>query len=33
MHLQARADATERPVHVRHLAEVLAAALPEGDGR
>jgi L-lactate dehydrogenase complex protein LldE len=33
MHLQARADATERPVHVRHLAEVLAAALPEDDGR
>lgn len=33
MHLQARADATERPVHIRHLAEVLAAALPEDDGR
>jgi L-lactate dehydrogenase complex protein LldE len=30
MHLQARAEATERPVHIRHLAEVLAAALPEG---
>ena len=29
MHLQARADATGRPVHVRHLAEVLAAGLPE----
>jgi hypothetical protein len=29
MHLQARAEATGRPVHVRHLAEVLAAALPE----
>jgi len=28
MHLQARAEATGRPVHVRHLAEVLAAALP-----
>lgn len=33
MHLQARADATERPVHVRHLAEVLAAALPDERGR
>jgi L-lactate dehydrogenase complex protein LldE len=32
MHLQARADATDRPVHVRHLAEVLAAALPDADG-
>ena len=32
MHLQARAEATGRPVHVRHLAEVLAAALPEEDG-
>jgi L-lactate dehydrogenase complex protein LldE len=32
LHLQTRADATGRPVHVRHLAEVLAAALPpEGD--
>jgi L-lactate dehydrogenase complex protein LldE len=31
MHLQARADATGQPVHVRHLAEVLAAGLP-GDG-
>jgi L-lactate dehydrogenase complex protein LldE len=29
MHLQARAEAMGRPVHVRHLAEVLAAALPE----
>lgn len=28
MHLQARAEATGRPVHVRHLAEVLAAGLP-----
>jgi L-lactate dehydrogenase complex protein LldE len=33
MHLQARAEATGKPVHVRHLAEVLAAALPaEGEG-
>jgi L-lactate dehydrogenase complex protein LldE len=32
MHLQARADATDRPVHVRHLAEVLAAGLPELPG-
>jgi L-lactate dehydrogenase complex protein LldE len=31
MHLQARAEATDRKVHVRHLAEVLAAALPEDD--
>ena len=29
MHLQARADVTDRPVHVRHLAEVLAAGLPD----
>ena len=28
MHLQARAEAAGRPVHVRHLAEVLASALP-----
>jgi L-lactate dehydrogenase complex protein LldE len=28
MHMQARADATGRPLHVRHLAEVLAAGLP-----
>jgi len=28
MHLQARAEAVGRPVHVRHLAEVLAAGLP-----
>jgi L-lactate dehydrogenase complex protein LldE len=28
LHLQSRAEATGRPVHVRHLAEVLAAALP-----
>ena len=33
MHLQARAEATGRPVHIRHLAEVLAAALPEEAGR
>ena len=33
MHLQARAEATDNPVHVRHLAEVLAAGLPvERDG-
>jgi len=33
MHLQSRAEATGHPVHVRHLAEVLAAALPaDGDG-
>ncbi len=31
MHMQARAEATDRPLHVRHLAEVLAAGLP-GDG-
>ena len=31
MHLEARAEATGRPVHVRHLAEVLAAGLPEGE--
>ncbi|HET6951918.1 MAG TPA: (Fe-S)-binding protein [Acidimicrobiales bacterium] len=29
MHLQARADVTGPPIHIRHLAEVLAAALPE----
>jgi len=29
LHMQSRAEATGRPVHVRHLAEVLAAALPE----
>ena len=29
MHLQTRADATGAPIHVRHLAEVLAAALPD----
>ena len=29
MHLQTRSDATGAPVHVRHLAEVLAAALPD----
>jgi L-lactate dehydrogenase complex protein LldE len=28
MHLQSRAEAAGHPVHVRHLAEVLAAALP-----
>lgn len=28
MHLQTRSDATGTPIHVRHLAEVLAAALP-----
>jgi L-lactate dehydrogenase complex protein LldE len=28
MHMQGRADATGRPLHVRHLAEVLAAGLP-----
>ena len=32
MHLQARAEATDRPVHVRHLAEVLAAGLPDAEG-
>jgi len=31
LHLQARAEASGRPVHVRHLAEVLAAGLPPGD--
>lgn len=30
LHLRTRAEATGRPVHVRHLAEVLAAGLPEG---
>lgn len=29
MHLQSRAEATDRPVHIRHLAEVLAAGLPD----
>jgi L-lactate dehydrogenase complex protein LldE len=29
MHLQTRSDATGTPIHVRHLAEVLAAALPD----
>ncbi|MBN2623601.1 MAG: (Fe-S)-binding protein [Acidimicrobiales bacterium] len=29
LHLQSRAEAAGRPVHVRHLAEVLAAGLPE----
>jgi L-lactate dehydrogenase complex protein LldE len=29
MHLQTRAEKAGNPVHVRHLAEVLAAALPE----
>lgn len=33
LHLQARAEATGRPLHVRHLAEVLAAALPDDAGR
>jgi L-lactate dehydrogenase complex protein LldE len=28
MHLQTRSDAIGTPIHVRHLAEVLAAALP-----
>jgi L-lactate dehydrogenase complex protein LldE len=32
LHLQSRAEATGRPVHVRHLAEVLAAALPADAG-
>ena len=32
MHLQSRAEATGRPLHVRHLAEVLAAALPPEAG-
>jgi L-lactate dehydrogenase complex protein LldE len=30
MHLQTRSDATGGAIHVRHLAEVLAAALPDG---
>jgi L-lactate dehydrogenase complex protein LldE len=30
MHLQTRAGALGAPIHVRHLAEVLAAALPDG---
>jgi L-lactate dehydrogenase complex protein LldE len=29
MHLQSRADALGTPLHVRHLSEVLAAALPQ----
>jgi L-lactate dehydrogenase complex protein LldE len=29
MHLRTRSEATDAPVHVRHLAEVLAAALPD----
>jgi Fe-S oxidoreductase len=35
MHLQTRSDAVGTPVHVRHLAELLAAALPAEaeDGR
>jgi len=33
MHLQARAEATGRPLHVRHLAEVLAAGLPDDETR
>jgi L-lactate dehydrogenase complex protein LldE len=32
MHLQTRSDATGSPIHVRHLAEVLAAALPDDAG-
>ena len=32
MHLQTRSDATASPIHVRHLAEVLAAALPDDAG-
>jgi L-lactate dehydrogenase complex protein LldE len=32
LHLQSRAEATGHEVPVRHLAEVLAAALPTGDG-
>jgi L-lactate dehydrogenase complex protein LldE len=32
MHLAARAEATGRPVEVRHLAEVVAAALPPDAG-
>jgi L-lactate dehydrogenase complex protein LldE len=31
MHLQTRAGALDAPIHVRHLAEVLAAALPDGE--
>ena len=30
MHLRSRSDANGAPIHVRHLAEVLAAALPDG---
>lgn len=34
MHLQSRAEAVGTPVHVRHLAEILAAGLPdEKDGK
>jgi L-lactate dehydrogenase complex protein LldE len=33
MHLQSRADAVGAPVHVRHLAEVLAAGLPDTEQR
>jgi L-lactate dehydrogenase complex protein LldE len=33
MHLQSRAGAEGRPLTVRHLAEVLAAGLPEGHDR
>jgi L-lactate dehydrogenase complex protein LldE len=29
MHLRTRSEATGAPIHVRHLAEVLAAALPD----
>jgi L-lactate dehydrogenase complex protein LldE len=28
VHLRGRAEAEGRPIHTRHLAEVLAAALP-----
>jgi L-lactate dehydrogenase complex protein LldE len=31
MHLQARAGALGAPIHVRHLAEVLTAALPDSE--
>jgi L-lactate dehydrogenase complex protein LldE len=31
MHLQTRSGALGAPIHVRHLAEVLAAALPDGE--
>jgi hypothetical protein len=31
MHMQARAVATGSPLRVRHLAEVLAEALPDSD--